>query len=320
MSKGVDCKSLEYVLAICKFKRLLFLKQRGSDMPCHVCRVGVRMVEANPSEGEKKSLGYCARIKKCASRDCWELGLSVSAREQLPDPDTHVFPLFEGTTLSEADRRELRRERIRFDESLPRLQDPRGALAGIVKFGGGLVRSVGAAPAEGNGAEGDKKPGGEKREKQRRERDEERALLDRGSELLKGKPVRNRKEMTAAMRDSCAKGALYKGELLSEERRTDEGGDERWDFTVETKGLDGSDTGRTYNVSIGRLCKCSCNSFEKMMADRSVGFTWCKHIYAVIMRVLRVDRHEPLMTAMRFNKAEMKSLFSKVPDLQGLKG
>ena len=94
----------------------------------------------------------------------------MSAREQLPDPDTHVFPLFEGTTLSEADRRELRRERIRFDESLPRLQDPRGALTACnVKFGEGLVRSVGAAPAVGNGAEEYKKPGGEKREKQRKE-------------------------------------------------------------------------------------------------------------------------------------------------------
>ena len=63
-------QSLEYLLGFCEFKRLYLFKQRGSDMPFHVCRVGVRMVEANPSEGEKKSLGYCARIKKCASRDC----------------------------------------------------------------------------------------------------------------------------------------------------------------------------------------------------------------------------------------------------------
>ena len=73
-------------------------------------------------------------------------------------------------------------------------------------------------------------------------------------------------------------------------------------------------------MSIGRLCKCSCSAYEKMMEDRTVGFTWCKHIYAVLLRVLRVDRKAPLMTAMRFNKAEMKILFSKVPDLRGLKG
>jgi hypothetical protein len=48
-------------------------------------------------------VGYCARIKKCASRDCWELGLSVSGRETLLNPDTHVFPLFEGTTLMDVD-------------------------------------------------------------------------------------------------------------------------------------------------------------------------------------------------------------------------
>ena len=193
--------------------------------------------------------------------------------------------------MSEADRRELRRERIRFDDSKPRLQDPRGALTGNVKFGEKVVRSVGAAPAVGNGAEEDKKPGGE-REKQRRERDEERALLDRGSELLKGKPVRNRKEMTAAMRDSCAKGAVYRGELLSEERRTDEGGDERWDFTVETKGLNNQRRTDVQHWSIGELMQMLVQLVGKdsSVADRSVGFSWCKHIYAVIMRVLRVDR------------------------------
>jgi hypothetical protein len=57
-----------------------------------------------------------------------------------------------------------------------------------------------------------------------------------------------------------------------------------------------------------------------MMEDRTVGFTWCKHIYAVLLRAFRVDREAPLMTATRFNKAEMKILFSKVPDLRGLKG
>jgi hypothetical protein len=39
-----------------------------------------------------------------------------------------------------------------------------------------------------------------------------------------------------------------------------------------------------------------------------------------LLRVLRVDREAPLMTAMRFNKAEMKVLFLKVPNLRGLKG
>jgi hypothetical protein len=63
-------------------------------------------------------VGYCARITKCASRDCWELGLSVLGRETLPNPDTHVFPLFEGTTLMDEDRAMLRRENIRFDERL----------------------------------------------------------------------------------------------------------------------------------------------------------------------------------------------------------
>jgi hypothetical protein len=34
------------------------------------CRVGVRIAKVNTLGGEKKNVGYCARIKKCASRDC----------------------------------------------------------------------------------------------------------------------------------------------------------------------------------------------------------------------------------------------------------
>jgi hypothetical protein len=280
----------------------------------------VRIAEVTSSGGEGKNVGYCAKIKKCASRDCWELGLSVSGRETLPNPDTYVFPLFEGTTLMDEDRAILRRENKRFDKRLKKLKDPGDALKRKAQFGNGLLRSVGLALVGGNGKEGDKKPGGEKREKQRKEKKEAAELLDRGKELLKGKPVRNMKEMSAKMREACAKGLMHKGEVVNLDKSKDEGGEERWDFKVLTIGLDGSDTGRRHDVSIGILCKCSCSAYEKMMEDRTVGFTWCKHIYAVLLRVLRVDREAPLMTAMRFNKAEMKILFSKVPDLRGLKG
>jgi hypothetical protein len=47
------------------------------------------------------------------------------------------------------------------------LKDPGDALKRKAQFGNGLLRSVGLAPMGGNGGEGDKKPGGEKREKQR---------------------------------------------------------------------------------------------------------------------------------------------------------
>jgi hypothetical protein len=251
----------------------------------------------------------------------WELGLSVSGRKTLPNPDTHVFPLFEGTTLSEEDRGMLKRENIRFDKRLKKLKDPGDALKRKAHFGNGLSMLVGLASVGGNGGEGDKKPGGEKREKQRKEKEEAAELLDMGKELLKGNPVKNKKEMSARMREACAKGLLYKGEVVNLDKSQDEGGEERWDSTVSTLGLDGSDTGRRHDVSIGRLCKCSCLAYEKMRDDRTVGFTsWCKHIYAVLLRLLRVDRDAPVMTAMRFNKAESKILFSKVPNLRGLKG
>jgi hypothetical protein len=104
----------------------------------------------------------------------------VSGRETLPNPDTHVFPLFEGTTLSEEDKAMLRRENIRFDERLHKLKDPGNALKRKVHFGNGLSRSVGLAPAGGHGGEGDKKPGGEKREKQRKGKEEARRCWTEG--------------------------------------------------------------------------------------------------------------------------------------------
>jgi hypothetical protein len=90
--------------------------------------VGVRIAEVTSSGGGEKNVGYCARIKKCASRDCWELGLTMSGRETLPNPDTHGFFRFEGTTLMDEDRAMLRRENIRFDERLKKLKDPGDAL------------------------------------------------------------------------------------------------------------------------------------------------------------------------------------------------
>jgi hypothetical protein len=149
----------------------------------------------------------------------------------------------------------LRRENMRFDKRLKKLKNPRDALKRKAQFGNGLLRSVGLASVGGNGEKGYKKPGGEKREKQRKEKEEAAELLDRGKELLKGKPVRNRKEMSAKMRDACAKGLMYKGEVVNLDDSKDEGGEERWDLKVSTLGLDGSDTGKRHDVSIGRLSK-----------------------------------------------------------------
>lgn len=107
----------------------------------------------------ERKVGYCARLKECASRTCWGLGKAVAAEETLPDPNTHTFPLFEGTNLTAAERAKLRHAEILFDESLPKLKDRGEALSGRVRVTQGVVRYPGLASTAGK--EEDRKPGGD---------------------------------------------------------------------------------------------------------------------------------------------------------------
>lgn len=134
------------------------------------------MAETEKEGQPKRRVGYCGRMKKCASRTCWGLGLSVSAEEELPDPNNHEFPLFEGTHLTAAEKAKLRQEKIQFNESLPKLKDPGPGFGAQprVSLGNGVFRSVGQAPAEGK--DEDKKAGGEVRAKNSR-RTKRRSVL-----------------------------------------------------------------------------------------------------------------------------------------------
>lgn len=265
-----------------------------------------------------KKVGYCGRMKKCASRTCWGLGLSVSAEEALPDPNNHVFPLFEGTHLTAAEKAKLRQEKILFDESLPKVKDPGLGLKGRVRIANGVIRCTGMAPAEGR--DDDRKARGEVRAKQQAEREEKRALTHRGDGLVKGRPVRNRNEMTKAMKDNLCYGIVFKGTVEWEVTGLDAAGEPARRFLIKVKGLAGADTDKTYEVVIKRVCECSCAWYKRMMDDRRSGFVWCKHIYAILIKVLGFNRHDALLKAVAFNKAEWMRIMSKPANVKALEG
>ena len=292
---------------------------RGIMKTCY-CRVGVRVASTPEGDGEAtKKVGYCGRIKKCASRKCWGLGLSVSADEALPNPNDHEFPLFEGTQLTANEKAKLRQENIQFNESLPKLKDPGLALPPRrIALGQNLFRSIGLPPAEGK--DEDRKPAGEVRAKQQAEKVEKRALLHRGDGLVKGRQVRNRNEMTKAMRDNTAYGIVLKGRVESERTGLDAEGEPERRFLVKVKGLAGSDTDKTHEVVIKRVCECSCTWYRRMMDDRRSGLVWCKHIYAILIKVLGFNRHDPLLKAVAFNKAEWMQIMSKPANVKALEG
>lgn len=286
------------------------------------CRVGIRVAPTDEKDGQAtKRVGYCSRMKKCASRKCWGLGLSVSADEWLPDPDSHEFPLFEGTHLTAAEKAKLRQERIQFNESLPKLKDPGDSAFGTrsrVFLGNGVFRSIGLAPSQGK--DEDKKVGGEVRAKQQAEKKEKSALLHRGDGMVKGRPVRNRNEMTKAMRDNTAYGIVFKGTLESERTGLDAADEPERRFTIKVKGLAGADTDKIYEVVIKRVCECSCTWYKRMLGERRSGFVWCKHIYAILIKVLGFDRHDALLKAVAFNKAEWMQIMSKPANVRALEG
>ncbi len=266
--------------------------------------------------GRSKRVGYNARIKKCASRKCWGLYSSVSADEALPDPNEHVFPLFEGTKLTGPEKAGLRQEGIWFDEEAARLKDPGDRLPFRVEIAPKVFRHSGLPPAD--GSDRDKKPCGEKRAKQQEEKREQRALLHRGDGLVKGKPVRNRNELSKAMRENCVMGMLLKGTVVSSSTDVDGAGDAERRFVIKVEGLAGADTGKTYVVVIKRVCECTCAGYRRMMENRRTGFTWCKHIYAVLIKVLGIHMSDPLLKAVAFNKAEWMQIMSKVANVKGL--
>ncbi|GAQ87244.1 hypothetical protein KFL_003410010, partial [Klebsormidium nitens] len=290
-------------------------------------KVGPRLAGCRTAGGQEEKIGYPARIKKCARRRCWGLCYTVSSTVALPDPDTHVFPLFEGTEVTEEERVALAHEGIVFLAALPRVKDPGSMfppklqVSPFSQSGGPQVyRWLGAAPASGNGP-ADRKSQGRAREQQRQAKKEREALEHRGAFLVKGKKVRNRTEMTKQMRESSVKGQMYKGKVVSVKLEVDAttGLTERT-FTIATEGLAGSDTGMTYAVHIGKLCTCTCPAYRDMMADTRTGFTWCKHIYAVMIKVLGYPVNSPLLKVVAFSERERREVDSKQADLKRLEG
>ena len=244
--------------------------------------------------------------------------MAVSAEEALPNPNNHVFPLFEGTQLTAGDRAKLAHEKILFNESLPKLKDPGPGLGGRIRFAPGVHRCVGIPPAEGK--DEDRKAGGQVRAKQQAGREEKRALTHRGEGLVKGRTVRNRKEMTRAMKDNTAYGIVFRGTVESERSGFDAAGEPERRFLIKVKGLAGADTEKTYEVIIKRVSECSCAWYKRMMDDRRSGFVWCKLIYAILIKVLGFDRHDPLLMAVAFNMAEWKQIMTKPANVKALEG
>jgi hypothetical protein len=172
-------------------------------------------------EGTGRATGkveaYACRMKKCASTSCWGLNLSVSNKVSLPKYKDHVFPLFENTTLTQSERDALTAEGIKFDKEARKLRDPGRAFSEKV-FVGGEYRHVGQMPAEGLEVL-DRKRKGELREKKRRKKVEDAERLDRGEGLVKGKRVKNRNNLTVAMKKAAVRGMMYRGKVLSNERK-----------------------------------------------------------------------------------------------------
>lgn len=288
------------------------------------CRIDCRVVVSErrtDKEGTGRATGkveaYDCRMKKCASTSCWGLNLSVSDKVSLPKYKDHVFPLFENTTLTQSERDALTAEGIKFDEEARKLRDPGRALSGKV-FVGGEYRHVGQMPAEGLEVL-DRKRKGELREKKRRKKAEDAERLDRGEGLVKGKRVKNRNNLTVAMKKAAVRGMMYRGKVLSNERKwNNDGTDAVWSFEIRTSGMSGKDTFTRRKVSIKRVCECTCEDYEKMMGRQSQAFVWCKHIYAIMQKVLKFNPNDSLMKQIALNKEELTTIFNRTPDLTGL--
>jgi hypothetical protein len=227
--------------------------------------------------------------------------------------------LYENTVMTDDERSALMREGIRFDETARRIVDPGEQLKGKVLVTQVTYRHLGSAPAEGRSALNNKKKG-EVRVEQRRQREENARLMDKGDEKVKGKQVRSRAKANTAMTKMAAVGMMYKGRLQLRPDQTWKAEDENpaWRFEVLTKGIAGMDTNKKYKVTIKRVCECTCKEYEAMLR-RKGPFVWCKHIYAIMQKVLKFKASDALMRQVAFNLAELKEIYVREPDLKGLK-
>jgi hypothetical protein len=101
-------------------------------------------------------------------------------------------------------------------------------------------------------------------------------------------------------------GFMYKGRLQKRPDQTwkAEDGNPAWRFEVMTKGIAGMDTNRQYKVTIKRVCECTCKEYEAMLR-RKGPFMWCKHIYAIMQKVLKFKASDALMRQVAFTLAEL---------------
>jgi hypothetical protein len=65
--------------------------------------------------------------------------------------------------------------------------------------------------------------------------------------------------------------------------------------------MSGEDTFTRRKVSIKRVCECTCEDYEKMMGRQSQAFVWCKHIHAIMQKVLKFNPNDSLMKQIALN-------------------
>jgi hypothetical protein len=71
-------------------------------------------------------------------------------------------------------------------------------------------------------------------------------------------------------------------------------------------------------VSIKRVCECTSEDYGKMMGRQSQAFVWCKHIYAIMQKVLKFNPNDSLMRQIALKKEELATIFNRTPDPTGL--
>lgn len=273
------------------------------------------MSEKEDNRPTGRLLAYDARLKKCASTECWGLNFSVSESVVLPDYKTHVFPLFEHMDLTKDEIAALTAEGLKFSPSIRRLQDPGERLKGVTKMGRSGSRHVGQSPVDGVGGRDTKKKG-EVRDQKKKNKEEEMLRKDRGTELVRGKRVRARSCMGKLMQDEAAKGLLYKGTIVRQELRPEPVPE--WRFVIRSKGLAGADTDGEYTVTLRRVMSCTCKPDRDMMKRTTTSFVYCKHIYAIMQKVLKFNANDNEMCQVVLNLEELETIFSRIPDLSGL--
>lgn len=258
------------------------------------------------------------RLKKCIDGGCaYGLNGSIADSEEAPDLDD-VFPVVEGTDLTDAEVFALARVGVKVDvQRISRLENRNPKLPNVPAILKGQGRHRGKPSSTGVSRRALEKALEEKQTlivEKKRKRDAGKQLdreLNAVPKMRNGRVVYGVRTVTDKLEDILVRS----NSLRMKVKRDESVGEFERKVEVEVR------TG-VHNLILGQEPTCDCTTFRKMANEREK-WKHCEHLYALMYRGLQMKQkfdNTPVLLVHQptFSKKEARKMCSQALDLVAL--